>query len=128
MFQSIKTPTGYMNVSTPEMTAIDLVHYAKSAGYLNNVATVLSELQEKLNPIALMQLLKTENVELPYLQRLGYLLEIVEADQEIIELLKSWILEHGARFAALRVAKAHINSPKNNDWRLYINEEIESDI
>lgn len=128
MFQSIKTQTGYMNVSTPEMTAIDVVRYAKSAGYLNNVATVLSELQEKLNPTALMQLLKTENVELPYLQRLGYLLEIVEADQEIIELLKNWIREHGVRFTALRVAKAHINSPKNNDWHLYINEEIESDI
>ncbi len=128
MFQSIKTPTGYMNVSTPEMTAIDLVHYVKSAGYLNNVATVLSELQEKLNPIALMQLLKTENVELPYLQRLGYLLEKAEANSSIIDQLKNWIEDHHARFTALRADKPSVNVLKNDDWRLYINEEVESDI
>jgi AbiEi antitoxin C-terminal domain len=40
----VKTPTGTMRISTPETTAIDLVRFAKAAGYLDNVATVLSEL------------------------------------------------------------------------------------
>lgn len=127
-YQPIKTPTGYMNVSTPEMTAFDLVRYVKSAGYLNHVATILSELQEKLDLGRLTKLLEAENLEITYLQRLGYLLELVEADENIIALLKHWIKEHGARFIPLRVGKSYKTAPKHSDWRLYINEQIESDV
>ena len=126
--QLVKTPTGYMNVSTPEMTAFDLVRYVKSAGYLNHVATVLNELQEKLDLARFTQLLETGNLELPYLQRLGYLLELAEAKEEILLLLKNWIRQHAARFVPLRADKAYKSTPKNNDWHLYINEQIESDI
>jgi hypothetical protein len=45
-----------MNVSTHEMTAFDLVRYVKSAGYLNHVATILSELQEKFDLTRFTQL------------------------------------------------------------------------
>lgn len=128
MFQLIKTPTGYMNVSTPEMTAIDLVRYIEQAGYLNNVITVLTELQEKLDYAHFTQLLSTEYIELPYLQRLGYLLEKAEANSSIIDLLKNWIENHRARFTVLRTDKPHVNALKSDDWRLYINEEAESDI
>lgn len=55
-YQQLKTPTGYMNVSTHEMTAFDLVRYVKSAGYLNHVATILSELQEKFDLTRFTQL------------------------------------------------------------------------
>lgn len=128
MFQLIKTPTGYMNVSTPEMTAIDLVRYVEQAGYLNNVITVLTELQEKLDYIHFKQLLDTEYIELPYLQRLGYLLEKIEANLSITDLLKSWVESHRPRFTVLRTDKPHFNAPKSDDWCLYINEEVESDI
>ena len=117
-----------MNVSTPEMTAFDLVRYVKSAGYLSHVATILSELQEKLDLARLTQLLETENLELPYLQRLGYLLEFVKAKANILALLKSWLKQHGARFIPLRAGKTYKNAAKNKDWHLYINEQIESDI
>lgn len=126
--QSIKTYTGYMNVSTPEMTAFDLVRYMKSAGYLSHVATVLNELQEKLDPARFILLLETGNLELPYLQRLGYLLELTEAQENILALLKDWIKKHAARFVPLRADKTYKNAPKNTDWHLHINEEIESDI
>jgi predicted transcriptional regulator of viral defense system len=126
--QPVKTYTGYMKVSTPEMTAFDLVRYMKSAGYLSHVATVLSELQEKFDSARFIQLLETENLELPYLQRLGYLLELTKAQEKILALLKDWINQHAARFIPLRADKTYKNSPKNIDWHLHINEEIESDI
>lgn len=126
--QLVKTPTGYMNVSTPEMTAFDLVRYMKSAGYLNHVATILNELQEKLDLARFVQLLETENLELPYLQRLGYLLQLAEAKEDILHLLKNWIKQYAARFVPLRADKTYKNAPKNTDWHLYINEQIESDI
>ena len=126
--QPFKTPTGYMNVSTPEMTAFDLLRYVKSSGYLNHVATILSELQEKLDLTRFTQLLATDNLELPYIQRMGYLLEIVEAKEDILELLKNWIKEHSPRFIPLRTDKTFKTTPKNLDWHLYVNEQIESDI
>jgi predicted transcriptional regulator of viral defense system len=127
-YQQLKTLTGYMNVSTPEMTAFDLVRYVKSAGYLNHVATILSELQEKFDLARLSQLLATESLELPYLQRMGYLLEIVEASEDILVIIKNWINEHSPRFIPLRPDRPHKTASKNLDWHLYVNEQIESDI
>jgi hypothetical protein len=42
--QSVKTPTDTMRVSTPESTAVDLVHFAKVSGHLDNVVTFLMDL------------------------------------------------------------------------------------
>jgi hypothetical protein len=41
---------GTILVSTPEATAIDLVGYQHHAGGLDQVATILSELVENINP------------------------------------------------------------------------------
>ena len=38
--KKIKTTTGYMFVSEPELTLYDLIKYPEAAGYLNNIATV----------------------------------------------------------------------------------------
>lgn len=42
--QNVKTHTGYFKVSSPEATAFDLIRYYRRVGYLNNVATILTEL------------------------------------------------------------------------------------
>jgi len=41
----VKAPTGEIRVSSPEATALDLVRYPEHAGYLSNVATILSGTQ-----------------------------------------------------------------------------------
>ena len=127
-YQQLKTPTGYMNVSIPEMTALDLIKYVRSAGYLSHVATILSELQEKFDMTRFTQLLKTEKLESPHLQRMGYILELIEADKEIILLIKSWVNDHNPCFTPLRPDIPYKDATKNLDWRLYINELIESDV
>ena len=69
----VQTETGTMVVSTPESTAFDLVRFSAACGGWSNVATVLRELSERLEPDALSavaQLRKT-----PEIQRLGYLLD-----------------------------------------------------
>ena len=42
--QQITVKSGYIPVSTPELTAIDLLLYVKNVGGINRVATVLNEL------------------------------------------------------------------------------------
>jgi len=71
--QNFDTPRGTILVSTPEATALDLVGYAHRAGGLSQVATVLSELAERIDPEKLAAAARTAPVA--WAQRLGYLLE-----------------------------------------------------
>ena len=53
--QSFNTPRSTIMVSTPEATAIDLVGYSHHAGGLDQVATILWELAEKIDPDKLVK-------------------------------------------------------------------------
>lgn len=127
-YQTIKTPTGYINVSIPEITALDLIQYVKSVGYWNQVATVLSELQENFDLNRLLKILKLGKIKIAYVQRLGYLLELINGNKKIITLLKRWIQDHKPRAIPLRPDKAYDQKQKNAEWMLYINQDIESDV
>ncbi|WP_425349861.1 type IV toxin-antitoxin system AbiEi family antitoxin [Rhizobium altiplani] len=68
-----KTDTGRMKISSPALTALDLLRYPQAAGGIDNVATVLMDLAEKIDPSQLAAL--SDAAERPVIQRLGYLLE-----------------------------------------------------
>ena len=68
-----KTDTGRMKISSPELTALDLLRYAHAAGTIDSITAVLSELGAKLKPEPLRQLAPA--FERSVTQRLGYLLE-----------------------------------------------------
>ncbi|MGD9657783.1 MAG: type IV toxin-antitoxin system AbiEi family antitoxin [Methylocystis sp.] len=70
---SHKTDTGTMKISTPELTAFDMLRYAHVVGGIDAIATVLSDLKEKLDGQRLASL--APHMERAYVQRLGYLLE-----------------------------------------------------
>ncbi|RYC15752.1 type IV toxin-antitoxin system AbiEi family antitoxin domain-containing protein [Ciceribacter ferrooxidans] len=67
-----KTQSGYMKLSSPELTALDLMRYPQSGAGLDNIATVLSELAEQLQPKKLAAL--SGVFEKAVVQRLGHLL------------------------------------------------------
>jgi predicted transcriptional regulator of viral defense system len=69
----MQTETGSMRVSTPEQTAFDLVRFSSASGGWSNVATVLSELAERIDPEALQDLAGQR--KRPEVQRLGFLLD-----------------------------------------------------
>src|SRR5713226_4386183 len=96
----IKTETGTMRVSTPEATALDLVRYMGRAGQLGNVATVLAELSERINPERLVQAARGE-VELSVVQRLGFLVEHF-VSPGVAAPLASWLATKRARPVPLR--------------------------
>ena len=52
---SLQTETGTMVVSTPEATALDVVRFPRAAGQWNNIATVLVELAENMDPERLIR-------------------------------------------------------------------------
>ncbi|WP_353642716.1 type IV toxin-antitoxin system AbiEi family antitoxin [Mesorhizobium sp. WSM2239] len=71
--QDRKTDTGKMKISSPALTALDLLRYPQAAGGIDNVATVLVDLGEKIDPSELAAL--SDAAERPVVQRLGHLLE-----------------------------------------------------
>ena len=70
-----KTPTGFMKISSVELTVLDLLRYRNGSGGLDNIATVLSELGEKIDPHKLVQI--SSAFERSVVQRLGCLLDLL---------------------------------------------------
>lgn len=68
-----KTETGTMKVSSPALTAFDLLRYPQASGGIDNVATVLFDLGPTIDPGQIASLAAT--MERSVVQRLGYLLD-----------------------------------------------------
>ena len=82
-----KTDTGMMKISSAALTALDLLRYPQASGGIDNVATVLSDLGQKIDPEQLATL--SVGVARPVLQRLGHLLEHAGHDGLTGPLLKA---------------------------------------
>lgn len=121
----MKTQTGSMRVSTPEATALDLVRYVKRAGYLDNVATVLSELSEKLDARRLLAVAR-KDVEIAHVQRLGHLLDTVGA-ASAARPMAAWISEQRPRRVLLRPGSPRRIHEEDPRWRVSVNEQVEID-
>jgi predicted transcriptional regulator of viral defense system len=122
---SVQTETGSMRVSTPEATAYDLVRFAPAAGHLSNVATVLGELAEKLDPIVLVELAPSYAV--PEVQRLGFLLERV-GEPALAASLAAWLESRRHRPVLLAPRQAGGEVPPDPRWRVIPNEPVEADL
>jgi len=120
-----QTETGAMRVSTPEVTALDIVRFSEAAGRLNNVATVLAELVERINPAALAAIAPFYAV--PDVQRLGYLLELVSAAR-LADPLAKWLATRRFRPVPLVPAKNVARMPADSRWRIIPNELPEIDL
>jgi predicted transcriptional regulator of viral defense system len=68
-----KTDTGRMYISSVELTLLDLVRYPHAAGGLDNIATIISDLANRIDAGKLATL--SEAYERSIRQRLGYLLD-----------------------------------------------------
>ena len=123
--QPFNTPRGTVIVSTPEATAVDLVGYHHRAGGLDQVATVLSELAELINPDELVTAAQTAPV--PWAQRLGYLLELGGLVEKAAS-LKAYVREHAAQSTALLPAMPHRAFQRDKDWKLYVNADVEAQL
>ena len=119
------TLRGVLRVSTPEATAFDLVGYPGHAGGLSNVVTILSELAENLDAVKLLA--ETGRSPLPWTQRLGYLLERVEAVDLAVPLAEH-VAIHAKEYVPLRPRKSVARASRDSRWRLFVNEEVEADL
>lgn len=123
--------TGYLKISTPELTMMDLFLYPYRAGGLNNIATVLSELIEATN---IKELLKLASLisQKAWIQRLGYTLQHIdpieiEKRDELIHALRDYIAHQSINFIALNPNLPLKGMKRNKIWKIIENTTIESD-
>jgi predicted transcriptional regulator of viral defense system len=122
----VKTPTGVMRVSTPETTAVDLVRFAKSAGHLDHVASVLAELAGSLRAKRLVTAVRTVD-DTPNAQRLGYIMEQL-GQTGLADALHAYVAPRIARTQLLRPGSPVDDAAENIRWRLLINTPLEIEL
>lgn len=130
--KSIAVSTGYLKVSTPEVTALDLLRYSARSGGLNHVATVLSELTESVDPEKLLDLAQSSE-ETAWVQRLGYILEQLEPMNDnvvktIVNKLSNYLAMNRRRYIPLASEMPIEGCKRSKKWNIIENTTIESDL
>lgn len=122
--QDFNTPRGPVSVSTPEATAIDLVGYEQKAGGLDQVATVLSELADKIDPHRLVGAART--APLAWAQRLGYLLDEL-GHRPKARFLKDYVHDRARIAVALAPGEPTEGALLSPEWKVLANTQVEAD-
>ncbi len=128
LLEKRKTEFGYVNVSNPELTAIDLIYYNNRIGGINRAASVLNELTEVMKPERITgELIETFSV--PSIQRLGYILDAVLGQVNLADKLysKSQHLKKEFFRQPLKSGEEKTGFPTNDRWKIIINIDIEID-
>lgn len=139
--QNFNTSQGAIVVSTPEATAIDMVTYPNRCGGIDNVLTVLTDLVKKMDADKL-QTLSSATDEVTWIQRLGYLLDLIKVNH-LSDILHKSLENHRVR-ARLLIAppkktpaleklaaklgknkSSSLYETKNDKWKLIINKKLE---
>jgi predicted transcriptional regulator of viral defense system len=121
---NFNTPHGYIRYATPELTALELVGYPKHAGGISNVATVLAELVEAIDGLRLVA--AAALCPVGWAQRLGYLLELVDAG-DLAASLEPFVQTHANSYIPLRRAQPVAGASRDSRWRVIVNVEVEPD-
>jgi predicted transcriptional regulator of viral defense system len=121
-----KTDTGTIRISTPELTALDLVLFEKQIGGINRVAEVLSELVENINPDKIGDLAKTV-YPVSVVQRIGYIMENVIECKSVADVLFGIL--HEWPFFPVPLATGTVSRISNgpNRWKIRVNCELKPD-
>lgn len=121
----VNTPRGFLAISTPEVTAFDLVGYPEHSGGLDNVATVLAELGERLEADRLAAI--AELSPMPWSQRLGYILDRVEHSRRTGP-LAAFVARRATETTRLVPSAKTVSAQRDERWKLWGNAELEPDL
>lgn len=126
--KQVKTQMGFMNVSLPELTAFDLVLNEEKVGGLSRVAEVLMEMAENMHFYeSNADILNFFNA--PVIQRLGYLLDLIE-EHVLADRLLMLAQKQGKLFRKIRLKQSKYQTEEmeiDSRWKVIINQEIETD-
>ena len=130
--------SGVIMVSSPELTAIDLLLYPNRAGGISHIATILSELAENLDYTKIEKSF-FYGIPTSTIQRLGFILDEVLEEKNVSDILFDKAKTFGLTFRKNPLVhssnmKKHVASSNKNlfqyskKWKIEINSDVEPDI
>jgi hypothetical protein len=108
---------GYINYSSPALTAYDLIKYENESGTISNIFLVISDKLSQIKISDIKNLLKND-LEVTYIQRLGFILEKLEAN-ELVNPLFEYSKKATAYIPLSRLGNKSGN--KNVKWKIIEN-------
>ena len=122
-----KTDTGYINISCPELTAIDLVQNCNKIGGLERAAYLLNEMAENTSPARLKKIAeKAPNMSA--LQRLGYIYDKVLHIKKLSDTIKKILSRKNSGYVVLSSKHPIIKDNIDPDWKIMVNTNIEIEL
>jgi predicted transcriptional regulator of viral defense system len=123
-----KVETGYINVSSPELTALDLVFFFDEVGGFNRITTVLEELSESMDAQKLVEAAK-RFYQVTTIQRLGFLLSEVLQNRKLSDPLAEYMKTLNYFPVLLRPEKdKSLSMITGNEWKVAKNIQIQTDL
>lgn len=124
-----KTDTGSMRLSSPALTALDLVRYPHASGGVDRIASVINELANAIDPTQLDSL--APQFERSVIQRLGYILDHLQ-HHEVASSLEKHVQTGNLPWVELepKEASAMTSSEereRNLRWHIIVRRLIEVD-
>jgi predicted transcriptional regulator of viral defense system len=123
--QQKASDAGYFNVSSPELTALDLLAYVDKIG-MNRTITVLQELVQAMKVATLSKTAK-RYLNTPVIQRLGYILEKVLSEEKLADTLLKTLKSRNIS-PVLLVTQKEKHGALVEPWKVIENMRIESDL
>ena len=125
-----QTHARFLKISSPELTALELLSYPRAVGSIENIATILAELGPKIKARKLADL--SEEFSKPNVQRLGYLFERL-GFANCVRVMKVKLFKSEVNWTELITNETVSYNTKskqvelNKNWRIVIRFELRFD-
>lgn len=128
LLEQKKTESGYVQVSSPELTVLDLVNFAKQIGGLSRAATVINELVEYVRLEKINEQLAS-HAETSTLQRIGYIADKILHQQPLADAVENICQKLNLKFfrVSLMAKAKRYGFPCDDRWKVIENSVIEID-
>jgi len=128
LLEKRKTESGYAYISSPELTAADLVYYHNRIGGINRVCMVINELSEVIKAERITTEL-TETLSIPTIQRLEFIFDRLVSQPELADKLYKVSQKEKKTFflQPLKAGGKRTGFETDEKWEIIINADIDLD-
>jgi len=116
----VKTDTGFVLVSSPEMTVTDLVWFYKTVGGLTRASEVIKDLVPLIKVQKLKKLLQSD-IPVATLQRLGYILSLLNCPEKLTGTVRDVLRKKESYWIPLLPGYNQLTGIKNHTWKIIEN-------